>query len=218
MTRRRAWPAPALAAAVLLLAAVPAGAAITLAACGGGSPVPAQTTGVDASASGPSSAASAPVAVISDRGGPSWSGDLGQSVQIEWHDQTTGETVSERIAVLAVKRFPNPDDDDGPNEFGDAYGPYEWKYGIRVRLTSLSERAARYPTTHQFLQLSDGRHTEDGVSGLGEPGGPDPSRPGKSSAGWLFQYAEQGFTPTQVAVQVGSWRATWSLGRMPHED
>jgi hypothetical protein len=119
--------------------------------------------------------------------------------------------VSEQVAVLAVRCLPNPDDDAGPDEFGDAYGPYEWKYGIKVRLTSLDERAARQPTAYQFLQLRDGPDSEDGVAGLGRPGGPDPSRPGESSVGWLYQWAERGFTPTRVTLPVGSWRATWSL-------
>ena len=104
-----------------------------------------------------------------------------------------------------MKRLPNPDDAGGPDEFGDGYGPYEWKYGIKVRLTSLDGRAARQPVAYQFLQLSDGRDSEDGVSGLGRPGGPDPSRPGRSSVGWLHQWAEQGFTPTRVTL----------LGRRP---
>jgi hypothetical protein len=149
--------------------------------------------------------------VISDRYGPSWRGELGETVQIDWYDQTTGQALSEQVAVLAVKRLPNPDDDAGPDEFGDAYGPYEWKYGIKVRLTSLDERTARQPTAYQFLQLGDGPDSEDGVAGLGRPGGPDPSRPGESSVGWLYQWAERGFTPTRVTLPVGSWRATWSL-------
>ena len=148
--------------------------------------------------------------MISDRDGPSWSGELGDTVQIDWYDQTTGETVSEQVAVLAVRRLPSPDD-GSPAEYGGGYGPYEWKYGIKVRLTSLDARSARQPLAYQFLQLRDGRDSEDGVAGLGRPGGPDPSRPGKSSVGWLYQWAEQGFTPTQVTLPVGSWRATWSL-------
>jgi len=107
--------------------------------------------------------------------------------------------------------MPDPDDDGGPDEFGDGYGPYEWKYGIKVRLTSLDPRIARHPTAYLFLQLSDGRDSEDGVSGLGRHGGPDPSRPGVDSIGWLYQWAEQGFTPTQVTLPVGVWNATWSL-------
>ena len=149
--------------------------------------------------------------IISDRAGPSWKGRLGETVQVDWYDQRRGETHSEQITVLAVKRLPNPDDDGGPDEFGDGYGPYEWKYGIKVRLTSLDERSARRPAAYQFIQLSDGRDSEDGVSGLGRPGGPDPSRPGRSSVGWLHQWAEQGFTPTQVTLSVGAWSATWSL-------
>jgi hypothetical protein len=203
---------------VVLLMTVAAGCAAVLVACGGGSAQPAQTSGERVAPSESSSTGSRPAAVISDRSGPSWKGRLGQTVQIDWYDQTTGEPVSEQVAVLTVMRFPNPDDDEGPDEFGDAYGPYEWKYGIRVRLTSLGKRAARYPTAHQFLQLSDGRDREDGVSGLGEPGGPDPSQPGESSTGWLNQYTERGFTPTEVVLPVGASRATWPLGSAAQGD
>jgi hypothetical protein len=191
------------AAAFLVVAAL-------LAGCAGRAEEPTSTS--------PAATAAPDIAVISDRDGPSWNGRPGETVQIDWYDRTTGETVSEQVAVLGVRRFPNPDDDAGPDEFGDAYGPYEWRYGIRVRLTSLDGRAARYPTAYQFLQLSDGRDTEDGVSGLGEPGGPDPSLTGKSSAGWLYQYAEQGFAPTEVVLPVGAWRATWSLGSAAQDD
>ena len=189
-------------------------AAALLAACGGQTAAPADQASHGPSPAGPSPAAGAaprPAVIISDRAGPSWKGRLGETVQIDWYDQRRDETHSEQITVLAVKRLPNPDDDGGPDEFGDGYGPYEWKYGIKVRLTSLDEHSARRPAAYQFLQLSDGRDSEDGVSGLGRPGGPDPSRPGRSSVGWLHQWAEQGFTPTQVTLSVGAWSATWSL-------
>lgn len=152
-----------------------------------------------------------PVATISDRHGPSWSGRLGDAVKVDWFDQTTGETHSERIAVLAVQRLPNPDDDGGPEEFGDGYGAYEWKYGIKVRLTSLDAATARTPVAYQFLSLSDGTYSEDGVGGLRERGGPDPSRAGRSSVGWLYQWADEGFTPTEVLMPIGAWQARWSL-------
>ena len=29
--------------------------------------------------------------------------------------------------------------------------------------------------------------------------------------GWLYQWAEEGFTPTKVTLPVGGWRAAWSL-------
>lgn len=157
-------------------------------------------------------------AVVSERDGPSWAGELGQAVRIDWHDPATGDLLSEEVAVLAVRRVANPYDDGGPDEFGDGYGPYEWKYGIKVRLTSLDARAARRPVAYQFLQLSDGRRTEDGVSGLAEARGPDPSQPGKSSVGWLYQWAEQGFRPTEVLLPVGVWQVTWSLGAAPQPD
>ena len=153
------------------------------------------------------------VATISDRGGPSWNGRLGDTVQVDWYDQTSGETHSERVAVLAVKRLPNPEGDNAPNEFGDFIGPYEWKYGIKVRLTSLDESTARSPIAYQFLQLSDGVYTKDSPSGLGEAGGPDPSRVGKSSVGWLSMLVEKGFEPTKVVMPVSVWHATWSLHR-----
>lgn len=196
------------------------GLALTLAAaalfvgCGGQTEAPAGQASDGPAPGGQSPAAGSaprPAAIISDRAGPSWKGRLGESVQVDWYDQRSGETHSEQVAVLAVKRLLNPDDDGGPDEFGDSYGPYEWKYGIKVRLTSLDEHSARRPAAYQFIQLSDGRDSEDGVSGLGRPGGPDPSRPGRSSVGWLHQWAEQGFTPTQVTLSVGAWSATWSL-------
>ena len=152
-----------------------------------------------------------PAVTISDRSGPSWSGRLGDAVQVDWFDQTTGTTHSERIAVLAIKRLPDPGGDDVPNEFGDDVGPYEWKYAIKVRLTSLDESTARSPAAYQFLELSDGVHVVDGVAGLGARGGPDPSHVGTGSVGWLSQMAEEGFAPTAVLMPIGAWRAKWSL-------
>ena len=151
-----------------------------------------------------------PAVIISDRDGPSWSGRLGDTVQVDWYDQTSGQTHSEQIAVLAVKRLPNPDDDGGPSEFGDGYGAYEWKYGIKVRLTSLDASTARTPIAYQFLSLSDGVYSEDGVTGLGSGRGPDPSRVGRSSVGWLYQWADEGFRPTEVLMPIGAWQARWS--------
>ncbi len=178
-----------LAAAFSLLAS-----AVVLAGCAG----PPAASGVLTPAL---SSAPAPAATLSDRGGPSWSGSLGDTVQIVWHEAGTGETTEERIAVLAVKRVPAIEPD----------GPYGWRYGIKVRLTSLDERAARTPVAYQFLTLSDGTRTEDGVFGLGADGGPDPSRVGRGSVGWLYQSAEEGFTPTAVVLPVNAWRARWSL-------
>ncbi len=150
-------------------------------------------------------------ATISDRSGPSWSGRLRDTVQVDWYDQTSGETHSERIAVLAVKRLPNPEGDKAPNEFGDFIGPYEWKYGIKVRLTSLDKSTVLSPVAYQFLQLSDGVYTKDSPWGLGKAGGPNPSRMGKSSVGWLSMLVEKGFEPTEVVMPIGESRATWSL-------
>jgi hypothetical protein len=182
-----------LAAAVSLLAA-----AAVLAGCAG----PQAASGVLTPAPpSPSSSAPAPAATLSDRGGPSWSGSLGDTVQIVWHEAGTGETTVEQIAVLAVKRVPAVEPE----------GPYGWRYGIKVRLTSLDERAARAPVAYQFLTLSDGARTEDGVFGLGADDGPDPSRVGRGSVGWLYQSAEEGFTPTAVVLPVNAWRARWSL-------
>ncbi len=150
-------------------------------------------------------------ATISDRGGPSWNGRLGDTVQVDWYDQTSGKTHSERVAVLAVKRLSNPEGDNAPNEFGDFIGPYEWKYGIKVRLTSLDKTTARSPIACQFLQLSDGVYTKDSPAGLGKAGGPDPSRVGKSSVGWLSMLVEKGFEPTKVIMPISASHATWSL-------
>jgi len=152
-------------------------------------------------------------ATISDRGGPSWNGRLGDTVQVDWYDQTSGETHRERVAVLVVKRLSNPEGDNAPNEFGDFIGPYEWKYGIKVRLTSLDKSTARSPVAYQFLELSDGRYTEVGSWGVGEAGGPDPSRVGTSSVGWLSMFVKRGFEPTEVIMPISAWRATWSLPR-----
>ena len=152
-----------------------------------------------------------PAAVISDRSGPSWSGRLGDTVQVDWYDQTSGKTHSERVAVLAVKRLPNPDGDNTPSESGDSIGPYEWKYGVKVRLTSLDKSTARSPIAYQFLQLSDGTYTTDSPWGIGEAGGPDPSRVGKSSVGWLSMRVERGFAPAKVVMPISAWHATWSL-------
>jgi hypothetical protein len=178
----------------------------------------ATTSGADApgatqqpSAASDAQTRSEPVATISDRDGPSWSGRLGDTVQVGWFDQTSGEAHSEQIAVLAVKRLPSPGGDPVPNEFGDGYGPYEWKYAIKVRLTSLDQVTARAPTAYQFLQLSDGSNSVDGVAGIGVARGPDPSHVGTSSVGWLYQWAEEGFTPTEVLMPVGAWQARWPL-------
>jgi hypothetical protein len=93
-----------------------------------------------------SSAVPRPVATIADRGGPSWSGELGDTVQIDWYVQSSGKTISEQIAVLQVRRVADP----------QPSGPYDWRYGIKVRLTSLSEQTAQAPAAYQFLTLSDG--------------------------------------------------------------
>jgi hypothetical protein len=197
------------------------GALVLAAACllaGCGSPAATRSASGGDGVQQPSAAPSAksrdlPIAAatISDRGGPSWRGRLGDTVQVDWYDQTSGETHSERVAVLAVKRLPNPEGDNAPNEFGDFIGPYEWKYGIKVRLTSLDKSTARSPIAYQFLQLSDGVYTKDSPWGLGKAGGPDPSRVGKSSVGWLSMLVEKGFEPTKVVMPISAWHATWSL-------
>ena len=167
---------------------------------------------VVASSAEPAAPSAGPVVAgaVSDREGPSWNGRLGDTVRVDWYDQTSGVSHGELVCVVAVKRLPTADD-DAPNEFGDDYGPYEWKYGVKVRLTSLDEVTARTPVAYQFLALSDGSHTETGVSGLGPPTGPDPSRVGRASTGWLTVRAEQGFAPTAVLLPVGAWRARWAL-------
>ena len=138
-----------------------------LVACGGG------PSSSQAPAASPTAAAThavpAPVATISDRYGPSWSGRLGDTVQIDWTDETGG-TYSERVAVLAVKRLTDRGGDGG----NEGYVAYKRHYAIKVRLTSLDARAARWPQAYQLLQLSDGVHEEGGVWGLGEEHGPDP--------------------------------------------
>jgi hypothetical protein len=159
------------------------------------------------------SAVPSAAATISDRDGRSHDLALGDTVQVDWYDQTMGRAHGELVAVLAVRRLPNPDDDGGPIEVGDDYGPYEWRYGIKVRLTSLDGRTARAPLAYQFLQLSDGTRRETSVGGIGDPRGPDPSRAGKSSTGWLYQYADQGFVPTEVVMPIGAGRIRWSLSR-----
>jgi hypothetical protein len=180
-----------------------------LVACGGEAststqPVaPASTAARHAS---PQPDAPAEVATVSDRYGPSWSGRLGDTVQIEWTDENGG-TYSERVAVLAVKRLPDRGGDGGD----EGYVAYAREYAIKVRLTSLDAHAARWPTAYQLLQLSDGVYEEDGVWGLGEDGGPDPGRVGKSSVGWLHQRAQQGFVPTQVVMHIGAWTIKWRL-------
>jgi hypothetical protein len=206
MARGAVLGAVAFTAATVLIGLLLAGCGVSLHADAG---TPVGEEREDQSSAGSASPRS--VAVISEQHGPSWSGELGDTVQIDWYDRHTGETTSERVAILLVKRFPDPEDDGGPDEFGDSVGPYEWKYGIKVRLTSLDERASRQPLAYQLLQLRDGHDSEDGIVGLGLPGGPDPSRRGRSSVGWLYQRAEQGFTPAEVTLPVGAWRATWSL-------
>lgn len=193
-------------------------AAAALAGCGGQaastppSPPATSPAGPAAAGSPGATASAAPrvTATVSDREGPSWTGRLGDTVRVNWYDQASGEAHGELVTVLAVKRLRSPED-DAPNEFGDDYGPYEWKYGVKVRLTSLDDVTARAPVAYQFLQLSDGMHRESGVAGLGAGGGPDPSRPGKGSTGWLTLRAERGFEPTEVVLPVGSWQATWAL-------
>lgn len=180
-----------------------------LMACGGEA-----STSTQATAASPSAAAThaspravpAPVATISDRYGPSWRGRLGDTVQIDWTDETGG-TYSERVAVLAVKRLPDRTGDGG----NEGYVAYKRHYAIKVRLTSLDARAARWPAAYQLIQLSDGVHEADGVWGLGEDHGPDPGRVGRSSVGWLHQRAQQGFVPAQVVMHIGAWTIKWRL-------
>ena len=196
-------------AVVVLIVALGLSAASLLAGCGGRTatsgeePPASQGPTVAPPMTGASAAPAAPVAVpaISDRDGPSWRGSLGETVEIDWYDQTRGVTAGERIAVLAVRRVDAPDDS----------GPYDWKYGIKVRLTSLDETTARDPVAYQFLRLTRGSDWEDGISGLRKGGGPDPSTVGRPSVGWLYQWAEEGFRPTEVVLPVGAWHARWSL-------
>lgn len=201
-----------LAAAVIMLCVVGAG---SLAGCGGGTSLtsssPSAQSQRPAAAEDPDERrGGTPAAVISDREGPSWRGRLGDTVQVDWFDQASGESIRERIAVIQVKRVPSPEDDD-PIVYGDDYGPYGWRYAIKVRLTSMDEATARGPIAYQYLTLSDGVRVEDGVAGLGDRGGPDPSRVGRSSVGWLYQRTEEEFRPTEVVMSVGPWRAVWSM-------
>lgn len=180
-----------------------------LVACGGETPSSPQAGAVVPSAaatrSSPRSTPS-PVATISDRYGPSWSGRIGDTVQIDWMDESGG-AYSERVAVLAVKRLRDRGGDGG----NEGYIAYRRHYAIKVRLTSLDARAARWPAAHQLLQLSDGVSEEGGVWGLGEDGGPDPSQVGRSSVGWLHQRAQQGFVPTQVVIHLPGATVKWRL-------
>lgn len=200
MLRRRVFSV----AAVLGLAA-----AVLLGGCGGDTPASTQATAESPSAAAtPASPrlAPSPVATISDRYGPSWGGRLGDTVQIDWTDDTGG-TSSERVAVLAVKRLPDRTGDGG----NEGYVAYKREYAIKVRLTSLDARAARWPTAYQLLQLSDGVHEEGGVWGLGGKHGPDPSHVGRSSVGWLHQRAQEGFTPTRVVIHLTGSTLEWRL-------
>lgn len=211
-SRRRLWGWKlrriiAAAAIVLAAAGLLVGCGSREAASGTATPDPSSQSQVAPSARLSSSADAqghdvpSPVATIADRGGPSWSGGLGDTVQIDWYVQSSGKTVSEQITVLQVKRV-------AASQPG---GPYDWRYGIKVRLTSLSRLTARVPTAYQFLSLSDGAHIEDGVSGIGTKGGPDPSRMGTKSIGWLYQNAEEGFEPTEIVLPISAWEARWSL-------
>jgi hypothetical protein len=146
------------------------------------------------------------VSPISDRYGPSWSGRLGDTVQIDWTDETGG-TYSERIAVHAVRRLADRGGDGG----NEGYVAYKRHYAIKVRLTSLDPRAARWPQVYHLLQLSDGVSEEGGVWGLGEEHGPDPSHVGRSSVGWLHQRAQNGFEPKQVVIHMPGSSITWRL-------
>jgi hypothetical protein len=193
-------------AVVALVVTLGLSAASLLVGCGGrpatsGTEPPASQRPPGATPTSASPAAPVAVPALSDREGPSWKGDLGDTVEIGWYDQARGATAGERIAVLAVRRVAAPDDS----------GPYDWKYGIKVRLTSLDETTARDPIAYQFLRLTRGSDWEDGIAGLGKGGGPDPSTVGRPSVGWLYQWAEEGFRPTEVVVPVGAWQATWSL-------
>ena len=161
---------------------------------------------VPSSSSATPASVPSPIATISDRYGPSWSGRLGDTVQIDWTDETGG-IYSERVAVLAVKRLADRTGDGGD----EGYIAYKRHYAIKVRLTSLDARAARWPSACQLLQLSDGLREEGGVWGLGEEHGPDPSRVGRSSVGWLHQRAQQGFTPTQVVIHLPGSTVKWRL-------
>jgi hypothetical protein len=182
------------------------GAGCLLIACGGDMSFSAQAPAVSSSSSATPASVPSPIATVSDRYGPSWSGRLGDTVQIDWTDET-GDIYSERIAVLAVKRLPDRTGDGGD----EGYVAYKRHYAIKVRLTSLDARAARWPAACQLLQLSDGLREEGGVWGLGEQHGPDPSRVGRSSVGWLHQRAQKGFAPTQVVIHLPGSTVKWRL-------
>ena len=122
-------------AVVALVVVLGLSAASLLAGCGGrtaasGAEPPASQRPAVASPPTGSPAAAVAVPTISDRDGPSWRGGLGDTVEIDWYDQARGVTAGERIAVLAVRRVAAPDDS----------GPYDWKYGIKVRLTAWMRR------------------------------------------------------------------------------
>ena len=53
--------------------------------------------------------------------------------------------------------------------------------------------------------------TQDSPWGIGEAGGPDPSRVGRDSVGWLSMRVERGFAPVKVVMPISAWQATWSL-------
>ena len=177
-----------------------------LSACGGNTSSTQAAVAARPSAAASHSAVPSPVATISDRYGPSWSGQLGDAVQIDWTDESGG-TYSERIAVLGVKRLRDRGGDGG----NEGYVAYQRHYAIKVRLTSLDTRAARRPQAYQLLQLSDGVSEEGGVWGLGESHGPHPSRVGRSSVGWLHQRAQRGFEPNQVLIHLPGSTVRWRL-------
>jgi hypothetical protein len=181
-------------------------ASCLLIACGGDTSSFAQAPAASSSAAATPASVPSPIATISDRYGPSWSGRLGDTVQIDWTDETGG-IYSERVAVLAVKRLADRTGDGGD----EGYVAYKRHYAIKVRLTSLDARAARWPAACQLLQLSDGVREEGGVWGLREEHGPDPGRVGRSSVGWLHQRAQQGFTPTQVVIHLPGSTVKWRL-------
>ncbi len=182
-------------------------AAAVLSACGGEAPSsPQATPAARSSATATPAAVPSPVTTVSDRYGPSWSGRLGDTVQIDWTDETGG-TYSERVAVLGVKRRRDRGGDGGD----EGYVAYKRHYAIKVRLTSLDPRAAHRPQAYQLLQLSDGVREEGGVWGLGGEHGPDPSRVGRSSVGWLHQRAQQGFEPTEVVIHLTGATIRWHL-------
>jgi hypothetical protein len=183
---------------------------LALTGCGAG----ADQTPTSAGEPGPASS-DAGFPTISDRAGPSWRGHLGDTVRIDWHGQTGDTVTSELVTVLDVKLVATSDG-AGPRGSGSTVSAakasgYDWRYAITVKLESLDERAARRPIAYQFLMLSDGRVTQDGIGGLAGKGGPNPSTPGRSSTGVLSQWTEEGFRPTEVVLPVGIWQASWSL-------